>query len=75
MFEKRCTLSYKNDLNEWTVLGMGALKIFYDSELYGGRIEMVDDSGEQLSNTIVAINTEMTVSWNTIIFFIILAIQ
>lgn len=68
MFEKRCTLSYRNDLNEWTVLGMGVLKMFYDSELYGARIEMIDDSGEQLSNTIIATNTEMTVSFNICIF-------
>lgn len=61
MFEKRCTLSYQNGLHEWITLGMGVLKMFYDSELYGARIEMVDDSGEQLSNTIVATNTVMTV--------------
>lgn len=62
MFSKRCTLSYKtDDSNQWIVLGMGIIKMFYDSEMYGGRIEMSDDTGTQLSNTIIAVNTLMKV--------------
>jgi len=62
MFCKRCTLSYKTDEgSEWIVLGMGVIKMLYDSEMYGGRVEVIDDTGAQLSNTIIAVNTVMKV--------------
>lgn len=63
MFSKRCTLSMKQG-DAWVELGMGQLKIYYDSELYGGRIVMHDDHGEQLSNTVIAINTVLKVFSN-----------
>lgn len=77
MFSKRCTLSYKNkDTEDWKVLGMGVLKICYDSDLYGSRIEMIDDSGEQLSNTIIAVNTVLKVNnfhlFNIVVFILYL---
>lgn len=66
MFVKRCTLSMKEG-NEWKPLCMGQLKIYYDSDLYGGKIVMYDDNGEQISNTIIAVNTVLKVKF--LIFF------
>lgn len=62
MFSKRCTLSMKEG-NEWKTLGMGDLKIFYDSDIYGSRIVMYNDSEVELSNTMIAINTTMEVKY------------
>lgn len=62
MFEKRATLFAQNDDQTWTNLGMGYLKIFYDSEIFGARIIMeVDSTGEIVSNTIISIDTSMQV--------------
>lgn len=47
--------------NDWKILGMGELKLYYDSELYGGRIIVDDDHGKQLSNTVISVSTVMKV--------------
>ncbi|XP_051162746.1 E3 SUMO-protein ligase RanBP2-like [Leptopilina boulardi] len=62
MFEKRATLLAQNNDQTWTNLGMGYLKMFYDSEIFGARIIMeADNTGEIVSNTIISIDTSMQV--------------
>ncbi|XP_018328177.1 E3 SUMO-protein ligase RanBP2 [Agrilus planipennis] len=57
MFKKRCTLSEELQSGEWKDAGTGELEIYYDSEIYGARINMTDDSGELICSTIIAQNT------------------
>lgn len=62
MFTKRCTLSEQTLSGEWNAIAMGEIQVLYDPELYGARICMNADNGETVSNTIIGINTVMTVS-------------
>lgn len=46
---------------QFSEIGRGALQIVYDSDLFGARIKFYSDDGECLSNTIIALNTTVTV--------------
>lgn len=73
MFEKRATLFALNEGDQtWMNLGMGYLKMFYDSDIFGARIVMeIDSTGEIVSSTIISIDTSMQVI-NSISFFLLL---
>ncbi|XP_026466134.1 E3 SUMO-protein ligase RanBP2-like [Ctenocephalides felis] len=47
---------------QFSEIGRGALQIVYDSDLFGARIKFYSDDGECLSNTIIALNTTVTIS-------------
>lgn len=66
MFEKRATLFVQEEGEEdWKNLGMGGLKIVYDSEIFGSRIVMeVDNCGDVISNTVISMDTTMQVIKN-----------
>ncbi|XP_033209269.1 E3 SUMO-protein ligase RanBP2 isoform X2 [Belonocnema kinseyi] len=64
MFEKRATLFVQEEGEEgWKNLGMGGLRIVYDSEIFGSRIVMeVDNGGDVISNTVISMDTTMQVN-------------
>lgn len=59
---KRCTLSELLPDETWTVVCVGDLQVYYDSDLYAARISVNDDSGNVFSNTLIGVNTVMSVS-------------
>lgn len=63
MFEKRVTLQIQDPLTAgWSTHGLGDLKIVYDPDIFGARICVEQDgTGEQLCNTIIALNTVLEV--------------
>ena len=63
MFEKRATLFTSNEGEQgWKNLGMGNLKMIYDSDIFGARIIMeADNSGEIISNSVISVDTTMQV--------------
>lgn len=61
MFEKRAILFAQND-ETWTKLGMGYVKMFYDSNIFGARIIMkIHNTDEIISSTIISIDTSIQV--------------
>lgn len=49
--------------NVWKSIGVGLLKILYDSEIYGAAIILeVDHTGDIVSNTVISMETMMEVS-------------
>jgi hypothetical protein len=63
MFEKRVTLQVQDGLTAvWSTKGLGDLQILYDPDIFGARICVEQDgTGEQLCNTIIALNTVLEV--------------
>jgi hypothetical protein len=63
MFEKRVTLQIQDPLTAaWSMQGLGDLQIVYDPDIFGARICVEQDgTGEQLCNTIIALNTVLEV--------------
>jgi hypothetical protein len=63
MFEKRVTLQVQDPLTAaWSTQGLGDLQIVYDPDIFGARICVErDGTGEQLCNTIIALNTVLEV--------------
>lgn len=63
MFEKRVTLQVQDPLTAaWSTQGLGDLQIVYDPDIFGARICVEQDgTGEQLCNTIIALNTILEV--------------
>jgi hypothetical protein len=63
MFEKRVTLQIQDPLTAaWSTQGLGDLQIVYDPDIFGARICVErDGTGEQLCNTIIALNTILEV--------------
>lgn len=62
MFEKRVTVFAQNDgENSWSSLGMGNLKVIYDSDIFGARIVIKNDAKEVFSDTVVSMDTTMEV--------------
>ncbi|PNF19022.1 hypothetical protein B7P43_G11805 [Cryptotermes secundus] len=63
MFEKRVTLQVQDPLTAaWSTQGLGDLQILYDPDIFGARICVErDGTGEQLCNTIIALNTVLEV--------------
>jgi hypothetical protein len=66
MFEKRVTLQIQDPLTAaWSTQGLGDLQIVYDPDIFGARICVEQDgTGEQLCNTIIALNTVLEVRIN-----------
>jgi hypothetical protein len=63
MFEKRVTLQVQDhSAAAWSTKGLGDLQILYDPDIFGARICVEQDgTGEQLCNTIIALNTVLEV--------------
>lgn len=68
MFTKQSDLSELLQSGEWKHVGSGELQVYYDSDIYGSRISVINPDGLMLSNTVIGINTEMTVGFQFIIF-------
>lgn len=64
MFERRAMLMCTTCPNstQFRTIGSGELQIVYDSDLFGTRIKFYSDNGDCLSNTVIAVNTNMNVS-------------
>ena len=64
MFEKRATLLIQDPVtSEWASQGLGDLQIVYDTDIFGARIIVEQDgTGDQLCNTVIALNTTLEVS-------------
>ncbi|XP_069676446.1 E3 SUMO-protein ligase RanBP2 isoform X2 [Periplaneta americana] len=63
MFEKRATLFIQDPQKlTWKQQGLGDLQVVYDTDIFGARICVEKDgTGEQLCNTVIAINTALEV--------------
>ena len=63
MFEKRVTLLIQDpEKAVWSTQGLGGLQILYDPDICGARIYVERDvTGEQLCNTIIALDTVLEV--------------
>jgi hypothetical protein len=63
LFEKRVTLLIQNsETAGWSTQGLGDLQILYDSDIDAARIYVErDGTGEQLCNTIIAVDTVLEV--------------
>jgi hypothetical protein len=63
MFEKRVTLQIQDpETAMWSTQGLGDLQIWYDRDICDVRIYVEQDgTGEQLCNTIIALNTVLEV--------------
>ena len=62
-FEKRVTLLIQDpETAVWSTQGLGELQILYDPDICGARIYVErDGTGEQLCNTIIALDTVLEV--------------
>lgn len=63
LFEKRVTLLIQDpETALWSTQGLGDLQILYDPDICGARIYVEQDgTGEQLCNTIIALDTVLQV--------------
>ena len=63
LFEKRVTLLIQDpETATWSTQGLGDLQILYDPDICGARIYVEQDgTGEQLCNTIIALDTVLEV--------------
>lgn len=61
MFTKCGTLSEQLASGEWKQVASGNVEVYYDTELYCARIYISDENSPTVSNTIIGVNTVMTV--------------
>lgn len=62
MFAKSCQFSEQLPSGEWMDIGKRDIQVCYDSEFYGSRITVCEENGLIISNTLIGMNTNMTVS-------------
>lgn len=60
MCRKHCCLSEKQN-DSWVEVASGNIEIYFDQDTYGARISMDDEDDSLVTNSIIGVNSQMTV--------------
>uniref|UniRef100_T1IZQ7 Nuclear pore complex protein Nup153 n=1 Tax=Strigamia maritima TaxID=126957 RepID=T1IZQ7_STRMM len=62
MFEKRVSLSSTDGIRgQFNQIGMGNLRVLYDDDFYGARVQVVTDDGQLVCNHLISIQSAVKV--------------